>query len=315
MNVDPISSLSFARHVDTTGSTPENSISTAVTSGFSPTLPSIPSIKATLGYLLPTLERPYNYAYQPPEGMPWENYQHDERAVSIRDARFAAARHSVHVEGFELWDAPSVVRDFKDRDKLVELYYPEVGELALLATGAARAYVFDHLVRRREPSRGPLGFGRPDQGAPPSANGRVHNDYTEESGRRRLALVLGEEAGKVLKQRYAIVNVWRSIKAPVLDTPLAVCDARTIDAADLVSAEVRYPRRVGDVYFALHSLSHRWHWFSAMDRHEALVFKQYDSRVSGVARYTPHAAFNNPDAPEGLPPRESIEARCLVVYD
>ncbi len=130
--------------------------------------------------------------------------------------------------------------------------------------------------------------------------------------------MLGEEAVQVFRRRYAIVNVWRLIKAPVLDTPLAVCDARTIDATDLVSGEVRYPRRVGDIYLALHSPLHsplhRWHWFSAMDRHEAGGVKQYDSRVNGVARCTPHPAFDHPGAPEGLPPKESIEARCLVVY-
>jgi hypothetical protein len=51
-----------------------------------------------------------------------------------------------------------------------------------------------------------------------------------------------------------------------------------------------------------------------MDRHEALVFKQYDSQVSGVARFTPHAAFDLPDVPADAPLRESIEIRCLVTY-
>jgi hypothetical protein len=37
--------------------------------------------------------------------------------------------------------------------------------------------------------------------------------------------------------------------------------------------------------------------------------------MSGVARFTPHAAFAHPNAPASTPPRESIEVRCLVVYD
>ena len=52
-----------------------------------------------------------------------------------------------------------------------------------------------------------------------------------------------------------------------------------------------------------------------MDRHEALVFKQYDSQVSGVARFTPHAAFDHPDTLLDAPLRESIELRCLVIYE
>jgi hypothetical protein len=50
-------------------------------------------------------------------------------------------------------------------------------------------------------------------------------------------------------------------------------------------------------------------------RRSALAGKQYDSQVSGVARYTPHAAFDLPDIPADAPLRESIEVRCLVVMD
>ncbi|HXZ07941.1 MAG TPA: CmcJ/NvfI family oxidoreductase [Paraburkholderia sp.] len=276
-----------------------------------------PSVLATQGYLQPTTERPYNYAFEPPEGMPWENYARDERVVRIADGRRASSPGSVHREGFELWNAPSALRDFSDADEVARQYYPEVAELACAATGAARAYVFDHLVRRREADRRPLGFGRSGKGAPAAANGVVHNDYTEDSGRRRLALVLGDEAARRggAVGRYSIVNVWRSIKGPVLDTPLAVCDARSVDVADLVVADVRYPRRTGEIYLVMHAARHRWSYFSAMDRHEALVFKQYDSQLSGAARFTPHAAFDHPDAPADAPLRESIEARCLVVYE
>ena len=128
-----------------------------------------------------------------------------------------------------------------------------------------------------------------------------------------MVLTDPDEAAAV--RRYCIVNVWRSIKGPVLDTPLAVCDARSVMAKDLVSAEVRYPRRTGEIYLATHSPSHRWSYFSAMGRHEALVFKQYDSQLGGVSRYTPHAAFDHPETPADAPLRESIEARCLVVFE
>lgn len=274
-----------------------------------------PSIEALLGYMQPTAERPYNYAYEPPGGASWENYLHDNRAVCIRDARHAPVPGSVQQEGFALFDAPSALRDFHDLDAVARLYYGEVEELACAATGAARGFVFDHLVRKREAGRGVLGFGRARKGDPATANGRVHNDYSEESGRRRLELVLGAQAAQLRNSRYSIVNVWRSIGGPVLDTPLALCDARSIGIADLVCAEVRYPQRTGEIYLLRHAARHRWSYFSAMDRHEALVFKQYDSQVSGVARYTPHAAFDHPDAPSDAPLRESIEARCLVIYE
>ncbi|MFK2918258.1 methyltransferase [Dyella koreensis] len=275
----------------------------------------MPYVMARLSYLTPTQERPFQYAYPPPEGTPWESGSYEAREVRIADARFLSTRSSVHAEGFELWDAPSTLRDFTDRDAIVRRYYPEAAELACAATGAKYAYVFDHLVRRREADRAELGFGRSAKGGPAAANGRIHNDYTEESGRRRWDLVLGPAAEAMRGARYSIVNIWRSIKGPVLDTPLAVCDARTVAATDLVSADVHYPKRTGDIYLALHALRHRWSYFSMMDRHEALVFKQYDSQLSGVARFTPHAAFDHPHAPADAPLRESIETRCLVIYE
>ena len=62
------------------------------------------------------------------------------------------------------------------------------------------------------------------------------------------------------------------------------------------------------------SSRHRWAYFSAMDRGEALVFKTGDSQVNGVARFTPHSAFDLPDIPPAAPHRHSIEIRCLVTY-
>ena len=44
-----------------------------------------------------------------------------------------------------------------------------------------------------------------------------------------------------------------------------------------------------------------------MDRHEALVFKQYDSQINGVVRFIPHSAFDLPEISANAPRRESIE--------
>jgi hypothetical protein len=272
------------------------------------------TVIGSLSFLQATSERPYNYAYEPPVGIHWENYNRDNRSIPIVDRRHDAVQSSIDVEGFALLDAPTALRDFSDQEAIAQRYYAEITELACIATGATHGYVFDHLVRKCDANRNQLDFGRSGKGAPVSANGQVHNDYTEASGRRRLELVFDAMQAKMPSTRFAIVNVWRSIKAQVLDTPLAVCDARTVDAADLVSAEVRYPKRIGEIYLVKHGTRQRWSYFSAMDRHEALVFKQYDSQISGVARYTPHAAFAHPHAPPNATPRESIEARCLVIF-
>lgn len=273
------------------------------------------AVLAGLNYLQPGSPRPTSYTYEPPPGVPWENCEYELRRTAIADARQAASQPSIDREGFTLQDAPTIVRNFLDTEMIRSTYYPEAADLVLGVTGATRAFVFDHLVRRREPDRAALTFGRRGMDGMPSANGRIHNDYTEASGRKRLGMVLADADAAARVRRYCIVNVWRSIKGPVLDTPLAVCDARTVMASDLVVSQVRYPRRTGEIYVATHSPLHRWSYFAAMDRHEALVFKQYDSQVSGVARFTLHAAFDLPEVPPEAPLRESIELRCLVVHD
>ena len=277
--------------------------------------PKVPTVAAELCYLGPTAERPYNYMYVPPAGAAWQNCEYEVSRVPIADARAIGAPPSIHVEGFELWDAPTAVADFYDEDAVLNRYYAEATELALCATGADHAYIFDHALRRREAGRPALNFGREGGGSRPGAVGRVHVDYSEASGPRRFEFVISDDEARARVQRFAIVNIWRSIRGKIVDTPLAVCDARTISTKDLVVTDLRYPNRTGEIYLVHQSPRHRWAYFSEMDGHEALVFKQYDSQVNGVARFTPHSAFDLPDIPPDAPLRESIEIRCLVTYD
>jgi hypothetical protein len=274
-----------------------------------------PRVTAALGYLPPDAERPVSYACEPPPGTPWESCGYAWHTMPIADARQTPHKPSVDREGYTLCHAPTAVTNFFDEEAIRQTYYAEAAALALAVTGARQAHVFDHLVRRREADRRTLSFGKRGVNGRAATNGRIHNDYTEASGLKRLALVLPDPALAARVGRYGIVNVWRSISGPVRDTPLAVCDARTVSTLDLVAGEVRYPRRTGEIYLARHAPRHRWAYFPQMDRDEALVFKQYDSQVSGVARLTLHAAFDLPDIPPDTPLRESIELRCLVVYD
>lgn len=282
---------------------------------FTPRRPPPEVVEADMTYVVRPAEKAFTLMYDPPVVVPRENFQFDVRRVAIADARSSLSRLNIHREGFELWDAPSGVADFRDEHAVARHYYPECAELACAVTGAVRGFVFDHVIRKREEGRPPLTFGRHGDGSSPAANGRVHNDYTDDSGRSRLSIVLRDVEFTSEVARYSIVNIWRSISGPILDTPLAVCDARTVSAMDLVPTEIRYQERKGEIYLFERSSRHCWSFFPEMDRQEALVFKQFDSQVSGVSRFTPHAAFDLPYIPPDAPLRESIEVRCLVVYD
>ena len=97
-------------------------------------------------------------------------------------------------------------------------------------------------------------------------------------------------------------------------TPLAIADGRSLDAKNLIATERRYPDRVGEIYHITYDPSHRWFYFPEMKRTEALVFKCYDSEKDGRARWTAHAAFEDPQSRRDAPPRESIEMRTLAFF-
>ncbi len=174
-------------------------------------------------------------------------------------------------------------------------------------TGATRVVVFDHNVRCAERAdRGESGVSSPVRS--------VHNDYTVTSGPQRVRdLVGGESAEELIRHRFAVINVWRPITGPVMESPLAVCDAQTIQMDDLVATDLCYRDRTGEVYSLRFGARHRWFYFPEMTAHEALLLKCYDS-AAGRARFTAHSAFDDPATPADAPARESIEVRTLAFF-
>jgi len=126
--------------------------------------------------------------------------------------------------------------------------------------------------------------------------------------------LLPAEAETLLRRRYAFINVWKPIKGPVEEMPLAVCDARTVAGRDWIATELRYPDRVGEVYSVAFNPAHRWYYFPHMERDEAILIKCYDSADDGRARFAAHSAFADPTTRPGAPARESIEIRTIALY-
>jgi hypothetical protein len=142
---------------------------------------------------------------------------------------------------------------------------------------------------------------------------QVHNDHTVNSAPRRVRDHLGADADELLKHRFGVVNVWRPIRGPVLDSPLALCDARSFTSEDLITSELVYAHVRGETYRVEYRPEHRWFYFSEMQPDEALLIRIHDSATDGRATLSFHTSFENPLTP-GAPPRESIEARALVFF-
>ena len=52
---------------------------------------------------------------------------------------------------------------------------------------------------------------------------------------------------------------------------------------DLVVFEIHYADRIGENYFAKHADAHRWYFYPALTRDEALLIKQWDSAEASRA--------------------------------
>jgi len=268
----------------------------------------LPYVEGILNYLAPMAERPMNLAYDPPPGVPRSTGVPEAHRVTIYNVRPVAARLSLDSEGLALVTHNSAVRDFYDEDELRRVYYPEAERLVAEITGAARVLVFDHTVRRRV-----LGAVDRSAGTPRQPVTVVHNDYTIKSGPQRVRDLMGEEAEELLSRRFEIVNVWRPIRGPLRDAPLAVCDATTVDFTDFVASDLVYRDRTGEIYRVKYNPAHRWFYVPEMQADEALLIKCYDSAVD-KARFTAHSAFEDPTAPADVLARESIELRTLAFH-
>jgi hypothetical protein len=265
------------------------------------------TVEATVNYLHDTGMMPSVYTGGPGSTVVRSESLSDPRRVTMHNGRLETGGVVLDREGFRFVRHDTKVVDFNNEDEVRRVYYPEMEALVKAETGAKRVVVFDHTLRTAdEEDRQTRKLREVVQ--------RVHNDYTEWSGQQRVRDLLPDEAEELLKRRFAIVQVWRPIRHPVETFPLAICDARSVAPEDLVVSERRYPNRIGQTYAVTYNPEHRWYWFPLMQREEALVFKVYDSLRDGRARFTAHTAFDDPSAPAGARPRESIEIRTLAFF-
>jgi hypothetical protein len=261
------------------------------------TIAELPYVEGELNYLKPMAERPRYYAYETEQGEMRSNMTVDPHIVRIRNMRPIASELDLDRQGFALVEHHTAVADFWDNEEVRRVYYPEAERFIAEKTGASRVFIFDHLQRRRVPGQKDRTAGGPRQPAT-----RVHVD------------LLPDEAEELLKGRVQVINMWRPIRGPLQDAPLAVCDSRTVDFADLVPSDLVYSERVGETYSVTWNPAHEWYYVPEMEREEALLLKIADTKTDGRARFMPHTAFTDPTTPAQAFPRESIELRTLVFH-
>jgi hypothetical protein len=230
--------------------------------------------------------------------------------VTIHDIRGKEHEFSIYKQGFQVYPHVSKEKDFLDTEQIKAVYYPETEQLLKDATGATRIFIFDHTIRRAgpdantsderaksdEPRRGPVQ--------------RAHIDQTASAARSRVPHHLPDEAERLSKTRFQIINVWRPIKT-IRKDPLTLADSNTVKDEDLVTIPLIYPNRAGETHALRHKEGQKWYYKSELTPEEVILIKCFDSE-DGLR--TPHSAFVDPSTVDAEP-RESIEVRALVFHE
>ncbi|RFN45240.1 7alpha-cephem-methoxylase p8 chain [Fusarium flagelliforme] len=260
----------------------------------------------------------------------FERKQVKREVVDIRAAASLKA-FDVDLSGFDVFKSPAKETEFTDDAAVRNGYYGEVEALLKeRIPDIKKVVIFDHTIRRREKSspRQPVQQVHVDQ-TPGAAEARVRR-HTDPS-----------ETEELLKGRYQIINVWRPIQNPASDFPLAVIDYRSTKPEDMIKVDLLYPNRndnddddrgkevlpdestlkstegytvKGETYSVAPNEGHKFYYAKDMTPEEVMLIKCFDSKSEvheggkhGIAGYTPHTAFVDPDTPKDAPGRQSIE--------
>jgi len=235
----------------------------------------------------------------------------EPHTVRIEDARRRAVPPSLDVEGFAIYPHVSNVRDFRDAEEIARVYASEVRSLVLQCSGADEVVMIPRGVLRfseRSADSGRLDNSRPAR--------FVHIDVSDVTA-HEFALRSAPPGANGFA-RVAHYNAWRVLTPPPQDVPLAMCEAHSVSADDLVSADAVFdtPGQAEWSFEGLvirHNPAQRWVYFADMRPDELLLFKTKDTDPRH-AHHVPHSAFTDHDCPPGAPPRASIEMRAIAYW-
>lgn len=234
---------------------------------------------------------------------------HLPHSVLVSDISGDEDQYTLDSHGFQYCRSESKEKDFVDEDEIKNDYYPECAQLLKDVTGASRIHIFNHKVRRGPTQWHHLGLKNLANRGPVT---KTHVDQSYDGAELRLRWELPEQADDLVKKRYQIINVWRPIRRIQKD-PIAVADANTVPDADLVAAVMVEDDYHGEQWVVRHNPAHRWYYKHLLSPDEVLLIKCFDSNEA-VARRALHSAFEDP-VYRDYESRQSIEVRCLVLYD
>jgi hypothetical protein len=186
------------------------------------------AVTADIVYLGRMTERPRFHANDHSR----DNLVLETHAVPIEDARCRPVPPSLDREGFVLVKHESAIADFRDTDEVARRAAAEIIALIEGLSGAEHVAMLGPAIWR-------FGERSPDSGR---LNNSLPARFTHIDASDARARLTAEQLARKDRpvRRFTQFNIWRAISPPPQDVPLAVCDARSVAADDLV---------VGDAVF------------------------------------------------------------------
>lgn len=235
--------------------------------------------------------------------------------VEIRNARLLSPEPTLESHGFQLVDDP-ISMDLMDTEVVRGEYYEHCRKLLKRVTHCLDVRGGSHEYR--------TGFGGAEgrKAIKPTPNGSagayglgIHAD---------MCAAIERAFDRIVDDRhFESINIWRSTKLDEIIemTPLAVCDMRSVDPADIVFCDGMNTGNVRQFHKVVsqnlvYSPNQRWYYFPNMTPNEVLLFRQYDTRQEPLnLRAVFHSAVNDPNTAEDSPMRSTIEVRMQAIYE
>ncbi|SOH92285.1 hypothetical protein SAMN06273572_101126 [Monaibacterium marinum] len=253
---------------------------------------------ATVNYLVHKAER---QAFELDAGGITGNLISPELAptqVRVADVRAMAGATGFANDSVGFANFPTQVRSYEGGRDWQQTYDAEISQLLTQEIGAKDVVVFDHTVR----------VDRADAGRKPARN--VHSDYSQHGAEQRLIDILGAEQAAIwAKGRYAFVNVWRPVGAPINSAPLGFILPSSVMAEDWILIDLIYPDRMGQIMGVAANADHQWIYMSTMTPDEVAYFNIYDNQGRASIGHSALDMIENPDVHTI---RRSIESRTVV---
>lgn len=275
----------------------------------------ITAVKSTIDYLVPTSR--INRRFWAP-GKELNTGVYAPYEVTIRNARLAGP-FSLDEHGFCLAQHVTQITAWQQNYTADSPYASEVREAVRHLTGADLVIPMGGMMRDSGETS--------DTVQPPAAE--AHVDFTRRSAERiadRLYRRDRPDGGGY--RRFLAFSFWRALSAPPQDTPLALCEGRSVrdeegspntkvDVAEIPTGDALFAPIEGEEDMTAatifhHSPGHRWWYFPDMTPDEVVLIKFYDSDHSTAWR-CPHTAFRDHSRPD-VQRRRSMEFRGIAYF-